>query len=762
LQPFALFFLVTVLALSKALGLSGFAAFEEGRTLSRKNKLEDAGEAYWKAILTWKEGGGYTLEDAYRRFMQTFADRKIPEQGPLYIARAYLDRKDSVQGVHYLRESINVKENAEALLLLAEHDTGADDYVKGQRLARAFELSSGDPALNVRMGHTFFARKELPLALLCFERAYASNSSNVDAFTNAVYIRSNIAKWGNSGETFQLDMDGLEAVVRREMATGMLRVDDVEQQSVIHPHMTLAYTLPPELKLAIAKSHAGAELALVKKAGIEPIDHRKMLSNYKKEFDRPGARIKVGYVSCSLKSKALVYLTQNLMGFHNRSRFEVHAYATTPPDDPVFLEKAMRGVDWRRKIKDSVEYFHETAGMDVLQLSLLIRKHGIHILVDWDGYSHNGIRPTGLFPIQSAPLQVVHQEYIGTMGASYFQFQVSDLTSSPKEWWQYHSEKFIMMPHTFFVNSFAYQMPDLEPPPLILPQNRQPGFNGCGGKPASFVYCNFNKHLKFDPQTFRGWLETLQASSGSILCLLEFPAESKPNLLEFVSTVDPKLVSRVRFQPFMNNPYDNFHRVVNMCHAVLDTPIYNGHTTSTEALFGGVPVVTRSDHKDMSALVGTSSLKTLGIPELIANSPQEYQAIAARLRTDFTFFNDTRAKLIASTKCSKSMPLNPLWDLQRYVRNLESGFQLIWENWLNEGKIETVFAEDAGPASSSCPFLIKKKSEKEPIPTRKSKGKGKGKGKGGGGKRIRRRRKNAQERRKRKRQRRKRRRSDEL
>jgi protein O-GlcNAc transferase len=353
-------------------------------------------------------------------------------------------------------------------------------------------------------------------------------------------------------------------------------------------------------------------------------------------------------------------------------------------------------VDWRKKMKDSVEFFHETAGLDVLQLSKLIRSHGIHILIDWDGYSHNGIRPTGLFPIQSAPIQVVHQEYIGTMGASFFQYQVSDPVASPPEMHQFHTEKLILMPHTFFVNSFAYQEPHLERPPEIIPSSKQPAVFGCGGPPASFVYCNFNKHLKFDPDTFRAWLKVLKNVDGSVLCLLEFPAESKENIVEFVESFDPDLPSRVRFLPFLANPYDNYRRVVDTCNAVLDTPIYNGHTTSMEALYGGVPVITRRDRSDMSALVGVSALQTLGLTELIADDLTHYQTVAESIGQNSSFFSNVRGRLVASTSCSPKRQINPLWDLRRYVRNLENGFQQIWEKWLSEGKFESVFALDIG------------------------------------------------------------------
>ena len=729
-----MFLLCLSYALSLVVDDGGQSSWVLGQSLIREKNFSAAADAFWKAILTWKTGVSFfSIEEAYKLFTQTFIVRGVPEQGPLYVAKAYLERKEIRSGIQYLHESIKIKESTEALMLLAEHDADAGETVKSQRLARAIELSSTDDddvvEVSVRLGNTLFGVKQLKLALLSFERACQNDPTRADAFANAAYIRTNICSWGKHGRQFFTDMKRLEDIVSQELSTTMLKVGELDQQSVIHPHMTLAYTLRPELKLAVARSHARAEEVLVRKAGITPYNHSAMLAQYLREFDDPETRIKIGYVSCSLKSKALVYLTQNLFGFHDRSKFEIHAYATTPPDDPIFLEKAMRGVDWRKKMKDSVEFFHETAGLDVLQLSKLIRSHGIHILVDWDGYSHNGIRPTGLFPIQSAPIQVVHQEYIGTMGASFFQYQVSDPVASPPEMRQYHTEKLILMPHTFFVNSFAYQEPHLERPPEIIPTSKQPAVFGCGGPPASFVYCNFNKHLKFDPDTFRAWLKVLKNVDRSVLCLLEFPAESKENIVDFVESFDSDLSSRVRFLPFLANPYDNYRRVVDSCNAVLDTPIYNGHTTSMEALYGGVPVITRSDRSDMSALVGASALQTLGLTELIASDLSHYQTVAERIGKNLSFFSNVRGRLVASTSCSKARSINPLWDLRRYVRNLENGFKQVWEKWLFEGKFETVFAQDIGGREAAgvvCPSSSKdpssrssRKKKKEKAPRRK-------------------------------------------
>ena len=126
------------------------------------------------------------------------------------------------------------------------------------------------------------------------------------------------------------------------------------------------------------------------------------------------------------------------MRLHDRARFEIHVFATTSPDNSQFLKVSMKGVDWRKKIRNSVESFHDTSSMSVNQTASLIRSLGIHILLNWDGYSNEGLRVSGLFPLQSAPIQVAHQEYIGTMGADYIQYLITgDIVT--KHHYQYHS-----------------------------------------------------------------------------------------------------------------------------------------------------------------------------------------------------------------------------------------------------------------------------------------------------------------------------------
>lgn len=207
-----------------------------------------------------------------------------------------------------------------------------------------------------------------------------------------------------------------------------------------------------------------------------------------------------------------------------------------------------------------------------------------------------------------------------------------------------------------------------------------PASNGCGGLPASFVYCNFNKHLKFSPDVMRSWLTILQNVDDSVLCLLHNPQDSEKYLMSFVNDFDESLASRVRFLPFVSSPFENQKRISHVCNAALDTPVYNGHTCSVDALWAGVPVVVYGNTVEMASRVGMSMMTTLGLPEMIAEDQDSYNEIAIRMAEDTSWYRSIRRRLIST--CYSS-PMNPLWDLRQYVEDLELGFTMVWQNFLS-------------------------------------------------------------------------------
>ena len=317
---------------------------------------------------------------------------------------------------------------------------------------------------------------------------------------------------------------------------------------------------------------------------------------------------------------------------------------------------------------------------------------------------------------------------------------ITDKIASPPEFEKHYSEKFIYMPHSFLANSFAYQQPDMDRPLLTLPENNNPSVNKCrvdvnddnddgddDDESPSFVFCNFNKHLKFDPDLFTHWLDTIASVKNSYLCLLENPSESRQFITEFAEEHREGISNRIRYLPFIGNPYDNQRRSVQHCSAVLDTTVYNGHTTAADALWGGVPVVTRGDGSDMGSRVGASVLTTLGLPELIAQTQEEYDAIALKLASDKLFYGEIRNRLVTANLATS--PPNPFWDLQRYVRNLESGFTSIWSDYTHGKAEQHVNIIDSGFNSSGREKVDVDKNDARIKTSSKSKKKKASKGK---------------------------------
>lgn len=269
------------------------------------------------------------------------------------------------------------------------------------------------------------------------------------------------------------------------------------------------------------------------------------------------------------------------------------------------------------------------------------------------------------------------------------------------------------LPNHFFSKGHAVQE-EVHPPTLEYVSREKgapfqlgvgtPQENAClkdddGYTEVSFVYCNFNKFLKNNPETMKSWIRILEEVPNSILCLLENPKEGVSNLRKFVSEVtnnnvdtssdEPDLNDRIHFLEWEKNPYDHQQRSHSLCNVMLDSFPYNGHTTAQDALYAGVPIVTRSDGDDMSSRVSTSANAVLGLEELNANNGStEYENIAIRLGTDKSWFKSIRTKLIHA--CLQKNPMHPYWDVPRYVENFQLGLEIIWNNFLDGKELDHV------------------------------------------------------------------------
>ena len=578
--------------------------YSKGEQLAKLGKYEQAALEYWGAILQ-SPGSIFTVDEALLAFLKMYQRMGSVESGYLFIGKEYAKRRDMKNAISFVKKALEVNSSmTEAYsLLISICDEGDREHY----LQTLLEIEPTNFFGTYTRGTDAFARKEYKKSLKFFRKAMNNEPPGSHAaFVSALYLRTLIGDWGPQGRDYYNEMEKLSNIIMEESNRLTFEIANNRTGEFLsptfdafNPHMALAYPLNGTLKLSLGIYSAISNNRQTPSTGLKPFNNEissKRFKYYSKfsyhlvnqsaymedkagDIKNETRRIKVGYVSVNIRSKAIMYLLQELPRFHDKSKFDVHIYDYHAGDDPLYIVKVMRGVDWRQKVIDSVEKgnFHDVSKLSVADLARKIRADEINILVDWDGHSHQGLRPQGLFALQPAPLQINHQEYLSSMGATYYQYIVTDQVVSPISYEDIYTEKFLLMPNCFYANSMIYLKPDLHPPRLSAINKER--------KTSKFSLCNYNKHLKFDPDTFETWLRVLERLDHVELRLLKNPADGVKNLKQFVKSYNASLLDKIIFDDFLENPFDHHYRIRNNCQVYLDCSIYNSHTTAVDGLY---------------------------------------------------------------------------------------------------------------------------------------------------------------------------------
>jgi len=364
----------------------------------------------------------------------------------------------------------------------------------------------------------------------------------------------------------------------------------------------------------------------------------------RKVYPRPAAmpqRIKLGYFSASFHDHAALQLLSGMFREHDRARFEVHAFSYG-----LNREGALR-----QQLIANVEHFHDVGDVVDRKLVAHVQALGLDIAVDLMGYTQHS--RSGLFAFGLAPLQVNYMGYPGTMGAPFLDYILADRHVIPPGQRAHYSEAVIAMPHCYLAN-------DDQRPIAARPASRAE----CGLPEKGFVFACFNNTHKIMPAEFAIWMRLLGKVDGSVLWLLGANRWAEANLRRQAAAcgVDP---ARLVFAPRMAQAeHLARHRLADL---FLDTFVYNAHTTAGDALWAGLPLLTLPG-EGFAARVAASTLHAACLPELIANSPEDYEALALALASDPARLADLRARL------ADGLPTKPLFDSQRWTRDLEAAW----------------------------------------------------------------------------------------
>ncbi len=365
------------------------------------------------------------------------------------------------------------------------------------------------------------------------------------------------------------------------------------------------------------------------------------------------AKLRVGYVSNDIFRHATAYLIADLVETHDRSRFDVFLYSYGHDDGSPIRQ---------RIIAAAGAGFVEASRMSDREVAEHVRANDIDVLVDLKGYTL-GTR-VGIFAQHPGRVQVNYLGYPGTTGAPCYEYIVGDRIVTPLEHAADYSEKIAQLPH-------CYQPNDRRRPIAARPSRAE-----CGLPEDAFVYCSFNNCYKFTAQVFDGWCRIMRAVPGSVLWLYEANGQARPNLLLEAQErgVDP---ARIVWAPHRDLA-EHLGRVQN-ADLFLDTLPVNAHTTASDALWAGLPVLT-TPGESLVSRVAASILYAAGLPELVAADTQAYERLAIDLARDPARLHGLRERLAASRDAC------PLFDSAAHTRDLEHLYEKMIEAW-DEGRV---------------------------------------------------------------------------
>ncbi len=381
----------------------------------------------------------------------------------------------------------------------------------------------------------------------------------------------------------------------------------------------------------------------------------------------PAKKLKIGYLSSDFHRHATAHLMAELFERHDRSRFEVIAYSHGPLDCS----------EMRYRLGKAFDSFVDLRNFDDREAARKIHDDGVDILVELKGYTQ-GAR-SEIAAQRPAPIQVNYIGYPGTMGADFIDYVIADPVTLPMDQQPFYDEQIVHLPDCYQPNDTHRRIADLTPSRAE-----------CGLPEEGFVFCCFNNSYKLTSRFFAIWMRLLAAVPGSVLWLFDANPLIKGNLQKEAAKygVDP---ARLVFAP-RTGPAEHLarHRLADL---FLDCLPYNAHTTTSDALWAGLPVLTRIGDT-FAGRVAASLLQAICLPELVTTSDADYEAMALKLATEPERLATLRRKLQANRLSA------PLFNTNRYARHLEAAFIEMWDIWCR-GEAPRAFAVTPLPADES-------------------------------------------------------------
>ena len=368
--------------------------------------------------------------------------------------------------------------------------------------------------------------------------------------------------------------------------------------------------------------------------------------------------IRIAYFSSDFNDHPVARLIVKVIEMHNREEFKVYGYSINGTKKDTLYKRLFNAFD----------EFRDLSEVSDKEAVLMARKDNIDIAIDLNGYTQNS--RTRIFSYRTARIQINYLGYPGTLGTDFMDYIIADPIIIPTQFRNFYSEKIIYMPHTYQPtdNSRAISQKKITRSDLGLPEN-------------SFVFCCFNNTYKITSEEFDIWMRILNNIKDSVLWLFKSNQWAESNLKQEAQNrgVNPH---RIIFADRL--PQDEHLARHKLADLFIDTFNYNAHTTASDALWAGLPIVTKLG-KGFSARVAGSLLNAIGLPELITDNKKDYEALILDLAINAEKLTKIKEKL------NKNRLSKPLFNTKKYTKNLENGYKKAYQLLLKKKETKTIY-----------------------------------------------------------------------
>jgi protein O-GlcNAc transferase len=637
---------------------------DRGVTLSKLKRFDEAVAAYDAALAqkpsyaaAWNNRG--TVLGEMRRFeeaLQCFNKALAIEPD---FADALKNRSAALQDLNRFEEALA---NLDILLgMTPGHAESWNNRAVLLARLRRFEeaVSAYDRALALKpvyaaawnnRGTVMQSLRRFAEALHSFDQAIAIEPD----FADALYNRST-ARWS-------MDHDYGSAVSDLEKAVLLDGDQEFWRGELVHLRMHAADWRDFDEEVARLQQgvRAGAKIAkpfMYQAISESPADLHTCSRIYAQALHPPVAslatrrissrpKIRVGYVSGEFREQATSYLMAGLFEAHDKAKFEIIAFDNGWADPGPT----------RKRLEAAFDQMVNIAPLSDRQAAEAVWNSEIDILVNLNGYF--GLKRMGVFAQRPAPIQVNYLGFPGTLGAPYIDYLIADRIVIPPDQQQHYSEKIAYLPDSYQANDRLRPIAEIAP-----------GRAAYGLPEKGFVFCNFNQSYKLTPLMFALWMRILRQVEGSVLWLFESNS-ALPVTLRHEAHLHGVSPSRLVFAP--NVPIAEHLARLRMADLFLDSLPYNAHTTASDALWAGVPLLTCLG-TTFPGRVAASLLHAIGLSELVTNNLEDYETLALKLAGDPSMHRRLRGALALNRLTT------PLFDTERFTRHIETAYTTMCE-----------------------------------------------------------------------------------